>query len=179
VTDPRQRLQVQVVRRVLGVRTGLAEAADAADHQAWVARMQHGGRDAQALEHPWTEALHQNVTLGRQREQGLAASLRLEVQHHALLAAVHQLEERWHPARRLAAWRLHLDDRRSQRGQQHGGVGAREVLREVEDPHVVERACEGVGVRHAALCIRRSPRNKLPRPGLGPATVGAGARGRW
>ena len=85
--------------RTRRVRTVLAEAGDAQDHEPGVARVQHVGTEAEPLERAGPEVLDQHVGAGREVEQRRAPGVGLEVADDAALAPAEQL-----PRVRVAAF---------------------------------------------------------------------------
>ena len=140
-------LHDDVVGRPVGQRPGLAEARDADIDQARIECPQLACADAQALGHAGAEVLHHHVGLGGHlADQGHGLGV-LEVQHQALLVAVHHREQRAFAvvhgadgAVVVALRRLDLDDLGAQVGQQGRGQRPGQHAREVEDAHAVQRA---------------------------------------
>ena len=104
--------------------------------------MQDLPADPQPVHHAGAVALHQHGRGFDEAQERLVASVGLQVQDDAPLAAVDRVEEDAlpiHQRRRQAhvvagAWLLDLDDVGAQVGQQLGAVGARQKPRQVQDP---------------------------------------------
>ena len=140
-------------------RAGLTETRDAHIDQPGIERAKRRGPDAQALGHAGAEVLDHNIHLLRQFMHHGYGLRMLEVQHQALLVAVHHREQRAlavphgaYGAVVVALGRLHLDHLRAQVGQQGRGHGAGQHAREVQDADAVQRkrlgegGCSGHGV---------------------------------
>ena len=148
---------VDVVAGARRIRTGLAVAGDAAQHDARVARGQGLVAEAEARHHARTKAFDDHVGGFDQAQEQRAPFGVLEVQAQAALVAVDDLVE---PAR-VAAHRAHgarvvagagvfdLDDVGAVIGEVLGGQGAGEEAGEIEDAHALEwRAARGGVVLH-------------------------------
>ena len=115
------------VAGALGVRAGLAVAADAHHDQAGVARRQSLVAQAKSFHDAGAVVLHQNVGAGDQFLRYRTAFYRLEVQCNRALVAqngggvqrhiIHMLA---HLAHRVTLGRFDLDDIRAEVGQQTG-----------------------------------------------------------
>ena len=142
---------------------GLAEARDAHIDQPGIERAQRRGPDAQALGHAGAEVLDHHIHLLRQFMHHGHGLRMLEVQHQALLVAVHHREQRAlavphgaYGAVVVALGRLHLDHFGAQVGQQGRGHGAGQDPCEVQDADAVQRERLGCGVcsGHVACVVR-------------------------
>ena len=139
-------LNNDVVGRAVGQRAGLAEAGDADIHQPGIEGAQRFGADAQALGHARPEVLDHHIDLPGQLMHHGDRIRMFEVQHQALLVAIHDREQGALPilhgadgAVVVALGRLHLHDFRAQIGQQGRGHGARQNPGEVQDADAVQR----------------------------------------
>lgn len=75
-----------------------------------------------------------------ERLQGLAGRRRLQVECQALLASLAGGEDPFDPAHLVPGRGLHLDDLRTEVGQQHGAERAGQEVAQVEDPQTAERS---------------------------------------
>ncbi len=161
--DAAHRLADHVVGRKvrIGALAGadVAEAADRGVDQLRVARVQRLVAEAQAIHDAAAVVLDHRIGIVAELQDEFAAGRRLEVDGDRLLVAVHRGEvaaERLElivgmigadDARVVAVERLDLDDLRALVGQQHRAVGAGQHLREVDDPHAIERT-QNFGAAH-------------------------------
>ena len=108
-------------------------------------RPQDGVVQAQGRQYAGREVFHQRIGVGEQLQQDGAPGFRFEIEGDAALAAV-EIEERqalfgvWfvvvkgrQPAGRVAAGPFNFEDVRAEIGQQFGGVGAGDVVSQVDD----------------------------------------------
>ena len=139
-------LDRQVVRRQVAARAGLAEGADRGVDDPRVHRRDGRVVHAEPLDHAGAERFDEHVGRLGQREQCRALVRVLEVQHHALLAAVHVPEERGVPALFqpdvpagiALAGRLDLDHLGAVVRHHHREQRPGQELRQVEDPDPLE-----------------------------------------
>jgi hypothetical protein len=130
---------------------GLPPTRDADDHELGVAPEQHVGREADLFERAGTVVLDQHGRVLEQAEQHLAPGVPAQVQAQALLVARVNLPPERHalgvPVSEIVAPArlLDLDHLGAEIGQHVGQDVAGDQAREVQHPHVVERA-GGVGV---------------------------------
>ena len=129
----------------------LAPAGDAHDHQARVALVQLGRREAHLFERAGAEILDQHLGGRDQVEQQLAAARRAQAQRDALLVAGVELPVDADPVRLPGAQRvalagiLDLDDLGAEIGELRRDRVAGDEPRHVDDPDAVERA-GGIGL---------------------------------
>ncbi|GJE59985.1 hypothetical protein MPOCJGCO_2094 [Methylobacterium trifolii] len=145
-------LEDQVVARPVRVRSGQAEARDAAIDQAGIVLPQPLEAEAEPVHRPGPEVLDHHVGGGGQPQDQVPAGRRLEVDGAALLVPVDRQEvgalaaEEGRPvgARLVAPSRLlDLDHVGAEIAELHRREGAGDHPAEVEDSH----ACQGRGVR--------------------------------
>jgi hypothetical protein len=108
--------------------------------------VEHVPADAEAFHHAGPEVLDQHVGGAHQVEQLRRASVGLQVEHDAALAAVEGHEGGVEPAglplaEGVSGGGLDLHHVRAHLGQQHGSARARDVGAEVEDTDVAEGQC--------------------------------------
>ena len=139
------RLEREVVRGPLAVRTGIAEGADRAIDDARIARHDRRMADAEAIDDAGAEALHHDVGARAQVEQQVQAVRRLEIEDDALLAAIEIAKEhgrravgRTDVASGIAARRLDLDDLGAVIGQGHRQIRSRQEPAEIDHPDICE-----------------------------------------
>src|SRR5262249_28110727 len=102
--------------------------------------------EPQSLQRAGAIILDHDVAGANEFAPGEPPRLGLEIERHALLVAVHGLEERVVEAAPAAkgitvAGRLDLDDLRAEIGQQHAGVWPAYVARELNDAYAGQ--CSG------------------------------------
>ena len=157
--DAAHGLTDDVVRRevCVGAPAGadVAEAADRGVDQLRIASVQRLVAEAEAVHDTAAIVLDHRIGIVAELQDQLTACRRLQVDADRLLVAVHRgkvTAERLElvvgvigpdDARVIAVKRLDLDHLRALVGQQHGAVGAGQHLREVDDPHPIERAQDG------------------------------------
>ena len=142
---PAARLQNLVVAGVAGQRPMLAVARHRAVDQARMARLQVGVGDAQALGHAGTEVMHQHVGGGQAALQRGAPLGALEVEHQAVLAAIHPQkraalggQRRRVLAQVVAVRRLDLEHLSALVGEQRAAVRSGDVGAQVEHAHTAQ-----------------------------------------
>jgi hypothetical protein len=150
VQHARQREVVHVVRRVIAIRTVLAEARQRAIDDARVQRANRLVVGAEALHHTGPEALDDDVGRRGQLAEDRLAVGRLHVERHRPLVAVGEgVDRAAHPlvaGGSLRIGRLDLEDLGAHVGQHHRRHLGRRDARELEnlDPvHDAHRATPG------------------------------------
>src|SRR5262249_13469273 len=133
-----QRLEHWVEARPVRGGPAGAEGGDRRIGQAPAYVPQPPVADAQALGNAWANVLRADVRALGELFDDLAAFLGLEIPRERALAAIPAIEAR-QLAERITLERLDLDDRRSEVGQLHRGVGAGDVAGQVDDLDTVER----------------------------------------
>ena len=153
--DAAHRLADHVVGREVRVgtlaRAHVAEAADRGIDQLRVAGVQRFVAEAEAIHDAAAVVLHHRIGIVAELQDQFASRRRLEVDADRLLVAVHRREvaaERLElivdmvgadDARMVTVEWLDLDDLRALVRQQHRTVRAGQHLREVDNPHAIER----------------------------------------
>src|SRR5947208_2679884 len=142
------RLQREVERGPVAVRSLLAVGGDRADDDPLVERPELRVREAQALHDAGAEIFPDHVRLTDELVEHLAATLAVEVERERFLVAIDRQEvrrlavgqeRRAHAPHRVAAIRiLDLDHLGALVGEQHRAVRSREHTREVEDANAFE-----------------------------------------
>ncbi len=128
----RQALDDVVVGRAAAIRAVFGKSQQAHIDQARMARHGGGGIQPEPGQLLRAHAVHEHVGAGQQALQRGLRRRQLEVEHHALLAAVHTQEDRRHAVfgggagapRGIAFGRLHLDHFGAEVGQPLAGVRA-------------------------------------------------------
>ncbi len=146
-----------VVPGAAALRPVVPEPGDGEHDEARVALQQGVDAQAEAVQHPGAEVLHEHVGPVDELEERRLVGVGLEVERDRLLVAVRGQEvrglartllpdERRAPATRVVAplGHLHLDDARAQVAQHHGGVRPGQRPGEVDDDDV------GKGPAHGA-----------------------------
>ncbi|MNN25652.1 hypothetical protein D3C81_1391340 [compost metagenome] len=131
---------VEVMPRMAGIRSGLAEARDRAQHDGGIDRRQCRIVESEPFHDPGTEPFHHGVGIARQFEEGLAAGVGLQVERHGAFAAIELRIRRWTELADgvAAAGLLHLDHIGPELPQQAACVRAGQQLAGVDDGDVLQ-----------------------------------------
>ena len=151
--DPGRRLDGQVHRQRVAVRSGDAEAGAGGVDQSRVDLTNDVPADAETIHGAGREIFQQHVGPPDQLEQQLAAFRGFQVQRDRPLVGVQHGERQGdgHARRRamtqrLAVRRFDLDDVGARLRQQEAGIGPLEDLPEIQHRDVAERGCSFAGV---------------------------------
>src|SRR3954452_18548901 len=150
---PAHRLADGVVTWLIGARPEIAKAGDRAPDQARIGRLALFVAEVEPLQRPGAEIFHDDVGSGDQLARSCLPRLGLEIEHDALLVAVHRAEggavvDRAPAAEGIAMdRRLDLDDLGAEIGEQHARIGSADIARELNDANTLE-GTTGRNFRH-------------------------------
>jgi hypothetical protein len=136
-----QRFQRKIMRRPVVVGAMLTEGRDRAIDDARIARADRIVAEAEACGDTGAKGLNQNIGVIAKTQQRVATCCILQVDHHALLAAVQVAEEGAGPrihrrdvtSRIALPWRLDLDHLGAVIGERHGEEGSGQEPGQVDD----------------------------------------------